>query len=185
MENRIQKNEISIRLAESLKELAKTQSIDKITIKDITDKAGVIRPTFYHHFQDKYELIEWIMMVDLVEPLLPLVENDMLKEAMVLLFTNMEKDKIFYSRAVKIEGAALIQRGVKKILLEWMENAMSGKTPKHRWLTPDVVSSYYAESMCFVAEYWIKQDMVLTPQEMAEAYHYIATRSLADVMKEL
>ena len=45
-------------LAESFKELAKKHPIEKITIKEITDLAGVIRPTFYNHFQDKYELLE-------------------------------------------------------------------------------------------------------------------------------
>ena len=50
-------------LAESFKELAAGAPIDKITIKEITDKAGVIRPTFYNHFQDKYELLEWIIRI--------------------------------------------------------------------------------------------------------------------------
>ena len=56
------KQAIDLALAESFKELASRHPIEKITIKDITDKAGVIRPTFYNHFQDKYELIEWIVM---------------------------------------------------------------------------------------------------------------------------
>lgn len=49
------RNAIDTLLAESLKELTIKQPIEKITIKEITDKAGVIRPTFYNHFQDKYE----------------------------------------------------------------------------------------------------------------------------------
>ena len=56
--NNQSQNAIDIVLAESLKELAGTKPIEKITIKEITDKAGVIRPTFYNHFQDKYELLE-------------------------------------------------------------------------------------------------------------------------------
>ena len=55
------KSAIDTLLAESFKELALKQPIEKITIKEITDKAGVIRPTFYNHFQDKYELLEWII----------------------------------------------------------------------------------------------------------------------------
>ena len=55
------RNAIDTLLAESLKELTIKQPIEKITIKEITDKAGVIRPTFYNHFQDKYELLEWII----------------------------------------------------------------------------------------------------------------------------
>ena len=52
------KTDVDQMLAESFKDLALRMPIDKITIKQITDGAGVIRPTFYNHFQDKYELLE-------------------------------------------------------------------------------------------------------------------------------
>ena len=63
------KNAVDTLLAESFKELTLKQPIEKITIKEITDKAGVIRPTFYNHFQDKYELLEWIIMSQIIEPI--------------------------------------------------------------------------------------------------------------------
>ncbi len=44
-------------LAKSLKELAQTKPIDKITIKDITDNCGLSKRTLYHNFQDKAELV--------------------------------------------------------------------------------------------------------------------------------
>ena len=44
-------------LTQSLKDLAKTKPIDKITIKEITDNCGVSKRTFYHYFQDKCELV--------------------------------------------------------------------------------------------------------------------------------
>ena len=50
----------------------------------------MIRPIFYNHFQDKYELLEWIIRTELLEPVEPLIRNDMIIEAMVLLFTNIE-----------------------------------------------------------------------------------------------
>ena len=54
------KKELKILLAESFKELVLEKLVEKITIKEITDRAGVTRVTFYNHFQDKYELLEWI-----------------------------------------------------------------------------------------------------------------------------
>ena len=62
---------------------------------------------------------------------------------------------------------------------------MTGKESKHKWLTPEIISAYYAESLCFVAETWINQNMVLPPKEMAEAYQYMITRSMMDIIKEL
>ena len=61
------KTDIDQLLAKSLKEIAVRRPVEKITIKEITDKAGVIRPTFYNHFQDKFELIEWIIRTELLE----------------------------------------------------------------------------------------------------------------------
>ena len=33
----------------------------------ITDGAGVIRPTFYKHFQDKYGILEYILQKEIRE----------------------------------------------------------------------------------------------------------------------
>lgn len=46
-------------LAESFQELAESKSIDKITVKDITDNCGYSTATFYRQFKDKYDLIAW------------------------------------------------------------------------------------------------------------------------------
>jgi len=44
-------------LAESFRELAESKSVDKITVRDITQNCGYSAATFYRHFQDKYDLI--------------------------------------------------------------------------------------------------------------------------------
>ncbi len=95
------KNEVDQLLAQSLKELAVKRPVEKITIKEITDKAGVIRPTFYNHFQDKFELIEWIIKTEILEPIGPLLSNGMITEGMELLFSNIAKDKPFYEKIIE------------------------------------------------------------------------------------
>ena len=47
-------------LAESLKELSQFKSVDKITIRELTQNCDLTAPTFYNHFRDKYELMAWI-----------------------------------------------------------------------------------------------------------------------------
>lgn len=47
-------------LAASLKKLARNKPVEKITIVDITEDCEVNRQTFYYHFQDIYDLVEWI-----------------------------------------------------------------------------------------------------------------------------
>lgn len=183
------KNATDALLAGSFKKLALHQPIEKITIKEITDDAGVIRPTFYNHFQDKFELVEWLVQMDLLEPIRPLIRNGMLTEAMVLLFSNIKREKEFYTRVVRLEGPVtfhdIAQKCVKEFLLEIYTEEAEGKQSKHKWLTPEVIAAYYAQSMCFAAEAWINLGMVFSPQEMAEAYQYIISRSMTDVIKEM
>ena len=181
------KYEVDRLLADSLKELAAKRPIEKITIKEITDQAGVIRPTFYNHFQDKFELIEWIIGTDLLEPIQPLLGIGMISEAMVLLFTNMEKDKAFYTRLAKMEGPVtfhdVAEKCVGEVLYGIIKEQMTGKKSKHKWLTPEIIAAYYAQSMCFAAEGWISMGMTIPPEEMAEAYQYIITRSMTEGSK--
>ena len=46
-------------LAQSLKKLLQTKPLSKITINDIAEDCGVSRMTFYYHFKDIYDLVEW------------------------------------------------------------------------------------------------------------------------------
>ena len=51
-------------LEASLKHLLLQKSLDKITINDITDDCGINRMTFYYHFKDIYDLVEWSCVED-------------------------------------------------------------------------------------------------------------------------
>lgn len=180
------KNDVDILLAKSFKELAVHCPIEKITIKEITDGAGVIRPTFYNHFQDKYELLEKIILTELLEPIGILIENRMVTEAFVLLFSSIEKDRDFYMQAVKLEGQnsfeAIAKGCVKEILLEIIEKSAKNKIPKFHWLTPERIADYYAQSMCSIVISWIKSGMTVSPKELAEIYKYVMKTSIDDVL---
>ena len=54
-------------LSETFKTLLEVRTIDKITVKDIVSKCGVNRQTFYYHFRDIYELMEWTLENDIRE----------------------------------------------------------------------------------------------------------------------
>lgn len=55
MKNQLMKETI----ADAFMALAKQKSIDKITVKDLVDYCGISRQSFYYHFQDILEVIEW------------------------------------------------------------------------------------------------------------------------------
>lgn len=54
-------------LAQSLKNLMRKSTLNQITVKDVVVDCGVNRQTFYYHFKDIYDLIEWIYITEAVE----------------------------------------------------------------------------------------------------------------------
>ena len=53
-------------LSQALKELIKTQPLKKISVGKICEACGMNRKSFYYHFKDKYELINWIFCTEFI-----------------------------------------------------------------------------------------------------------------------
>ena len=56
-------------LEQSLKNLLLQKPLHKITISDIADDCGINRMTFYYHFKDIYDLVEWSCQEDAAKAL--------------------------------------------------------------------------------------------------------------------
>ena len=185
-----EKRDIETKLAVSLKGLVTKIPFEKITIKQIADGAGVIRVTFYNHFQDKYDLLAWIVRREILDPVRILISNRMYRESLILIFSNFLQDKEFYMHAVRIEGQnsfeEITEECIYKLLLDLFSVRSSGKPhAKHPWLTIESLARYYARSMNYVVIYWIRSGMTIPPEEVANIYEYVVTRSLWDVLEEL
>ena len=53
-------------LALAMKELMKTTPFSKISVGDICEKCEMNRKSFYYHFKDKYDLINWIYSTEFI-----------------------------------------------------------------------------------------------------------------------
>lgn len=183
------KNAIDLLLAESFKELATTRPIEKITIKEITDKAGVIRPTFYNHFQDKYELLEWIMRTELIEPMIPLIEGGMIKEGVTLALSTILNDREFYLKAVRLEGqnsfAEILHQIVHELILPYVGEEIIAKKLPYAWLTPDMVADFFAAILCYAVIAWVSGGMKEPIDEIVDTFLYAAGHSVIEMLTQM
>ena len=113
----VERKDIEQELADSLKELVLRVPFEKITIKQITDGAGVIRVTFYNHFQDKYDLLGWIIRSEILAPVRILLLNNMYREVIDLIFTGLTAGQgLLYRGVASLSGSRIpfeeIVRGV-------------------------------------------------------------------------
>lgn len=61
-------------IVKAFAELAADKTVDKITVKDITDRCQLSRNTFYYHFQDVYDVLEEFLNIETVRV------NELVKE---------------------------------------------------------------------------------------------------------
>ncbi len=148
-------------LAESLKDLMIKKSFEKITIKEICDSCGMNRKSFYYHFKDKYDLVNWIF------------DNEFANEATErsyptawaftcdlcdYLYSNLE----FYRKAFVISGQnAFPDHFIKKVMPIFV--------PRLTYLSPtgqvkEIQLSIFADFFLVTIQKWITQKDCTTPE---------------------
>jgi hypothetical protein len=113
----------------------------------------------------------------------------MIIEGLTLLFSAIKNEKEFYKHAVKIEGQNSFEKiardQVTLLLRQVIEEKHSSIHTKYKWLSTDVIATYYGQAMVYVAIEWIRTDFMIQPKELSEIYEYISTHSMMDLIDEL
>ena len=82
-------------LETSLKNLLLQKPLDKITINDITADCGINRMTFYYHFKDIYDLVEWSCLEDAEKALNNKKTYDTWEQGLLQIFYAVQENKPF------------------------------------------------------------------------------------------
>ena len=82
-------------LAASLKHLLLQKPLNKITINDIAEDCGISRMTFYYHFKDIYDLVEWTCVEDGTRALEGKKTYDTWQEGFLNIFHAVQDNKPF------------------------------------------------------------------------------------------
>lgn len=82
-------------LGASLKNMLLQKPLNKITINDITEDCGISRMTFYYHFKDIYDLVEWVCVEDARQALAGKKTYDTWQEGFLNIFYAVQENKTF------------------------------------------------------------------------------------------
>ena len=93
-----------IRLEKAIKELMTTKTLEKITIGEICEKAMLSRQTFYHHFQDKYDLVNWIFDQTFLNTFEKIGHTASWQVNIENFLGELKKQKSFYTPAYHYQG---------------------------------------------------------------------------------
>jgi Bacterial regulatory proteins, tetR family. len=176
-------------IADSLKKLMLKTSFEKISIKMITDEAEIRRPTFYNYFQDKYDLLEWIVDEEVLRKSELLIKQGMTDEAIKMLFTCIASDAAFYRKAFEVTG----QNGFEEILVGRLQKLFVTAFGRRRptgsedldILTVENIALYYTLALVGSMKAWLFSGRRDSPDALTAAYSFLAERSLRSLSEPL
>lgn len=135
-------------LCESLKGLLAQKPLDKISIKAITDGCGLNRQTFYYHFDDIYQAVDWLLKKEAVSIFFDQRENLLVKEGLQLLFAYITENRAMCLNMLASVGNEYIYRFFYDELyaiicnnLSYSENGASLNAVEHAQLAKYLVIS--------------------------------------------
>lgn len=89
-------------LASSLKYLMRNANLSDISVQDIVDNSGISRHTFYYHFIDKQDLVQWVFRSEVLEQLE--AEEISYLDRITAIMALMQREQTFYIRALDAAG---------------------------------------------------------------------------------
>ncbi|MED2974565.1 TetR/AcrR family transcriptional regulator C-terminal domain-containing protein [Fictibacillus sp. B-59209] len=151
-------------------ELMSEKNFDSITIQDISDRANVNRATVYLHYLDKYDLLDKIIE-EHIQNMASLCEEDADMEwieATVHCMEYLKSNYLFFSTMLTTEGAQYFRSRFVQYNMEEFKKEVDITTGKNLGQNEEIVAEFVANAYVGVVEWWIKNGMPYSSEEMAE-----------------
>ncbi len=161
-------------IAASIKELMKHKNLEKITVSDIVQNCGLNRQTFYYHFQDKYDLVNWIYYSEVVSAIARNTDYSDWTEVMLDVLNIMRRDKQFYICALNVSGQNAFQdyffSVTKDLLLEILNGIhdSAGKGENLEESEKNFIADFYTYGLVGIVVQWARKGMKEPPDEIVD-----------------
>ena len=172
-------------LAESLKTVLVKKPLDKVTIADITDNCGVNRMTFYYHFQDIYDLVEWVCVTEAEKALAGKRHYDNWQEGFYNLFLLMIDNKplvtnVYHSMS-REHIDMYIHRLTEALFIDVIDELCKEAPLQDK--DKEFIASFYIYAFSGVVLEWIEHNMKEDPEDIINRLSIITEGNMADAIK--
>ena len=165
--------------AASLKHLVLVKPYDKISISDITNDCRMNRQSFYYHFQDKNELLSWIMYNDLFVYITHGVRFHNCYGNLEGFLKRMENEREFYSRVLE-SGDGIFHDYLYDVMhvmfTYFFDNAVSKEGGTN--ISTEFFADFYSHGFCGVIIDWAIGGMKSTPHEVIQSMKDLALENI-------
>ena len=157
-------------LEASLKKLLLQKPLNKITINDITEDCGVNRMTFYYHFKDIYDLVDWILVEDASKILEGRQSFETWDEAYLDILHQLQENKTLVLNVYRSVGREQVEQYLYRLLDPVLKEFTNRECQDITVQDADkqFVVDFYKYALVGMTLEWIRRDMKEDPVRMTE-----------------
>ena len=168
-------------LEQSLKNLLLKKPLTKITIGDIAEDCGINRMTFYYHFKDIYDLVEWSCLEDARKALEEKKTYGTWQQGFLQIFEAVRDNKPFimnvYHCVHREQVEKYLEPLVDSLLMGVIEEESRNITVRQE--DKSFIAQVYAYIFIGLMLDWIKDDMREDPEEIVSRLATLIKGSVA------
>ncbi|SFC47808.1 TetR/AcrR family transcriptional regulator C-terminal domain-containing protein [Clostridium uliginosum] len=171
--------------ATSLKKYMKRKPLNKITIQEIAQDCGLNRRTFYRHFKDIYDLVEWIYQTEIENQISQYIDFPHWRDALLDLFNYFLSNKEISHFIVKVSDHKYLEQFLYGAMIKFIQPVIEKESytltlSQHK---KDFLSNFYALSFISILIQWIDLGMEDTPDEIVKNISLILKGSISRILE--
>lgn len=172
-------------IAYSLKELLLEKPLPKITVNDITERCDINRQTFYYHFQDIADLVEWICLTDADKVLKDNKTYDTWQEGFYSIFNILKEDRPFVINIYHSISLENLNRYLYKIVYPLIYNVVEEKAAGYVVREEDkkFIADFFKYAFVALVLEWVKNDMKEDPHEIIDRLNLLIEGTIENALK--
>lgn len=195
-DRRVRKSKAAIKKA--FIQLLEDSQIERITIRQIFDKADINRGTFYLNYDDKYALLEEMedeqiadlkKLVDIrkvnlaqktAEEFIEIFSNEVIKKVIIHISENIE----FYHAILNLDRTSKIEERITDMILSNI-NYLIGENNTVYGVPDDYYLRYVSGALMSMVKYWVHDENRVSIEELVQYIVTISTRGPLSILKQL
>lgn len=157
-------------LEASLKNLLLQKPLNKITINDIAEDCGINRMTFYYHFKDIYDLVEWACIEDAAKALEGNKTYDTWQQGFLNIFNAVLENKPFIMNVYHSVSREQVELYLYKLTYDLLIGVVEEKAADMVVRDEDkkFIADFYKYAFVGIMLNWIKNGMKDDPQQIVD-----------------
>lgn len=172
-------------LEESLKHLLLQKPLNKITINDIAEDCGINRMTFYYHFKDIYDLIEWSCLEDAQKALAGKKTYDTWQEGFLHIFEAVRENRPFVMNVYRSVSREQIENYLFSLTYDLLLGVVNEQAEGMSVRDEDkaFIANVYKYAFVGLMLEWIKGDMKEEPKRIIDRLTLVIHGSVRNALE--